>query len=74
MYKEANSRLGILCKIKRYITEDTAARIYKTMITLFLEYINFLGNICSKDRNGKLDKLENKALHTILGRIKKVKP
>ena len=32
MYKKANSRLAILSKIRRYITERTAANIDKTMI------------------------------------------
>ena len=32
VYKQANSKLGILCKIRRYMTESTAVRIYTTMI------------------------------------------
>ena len=32
MYKKANSKLGILCKIQRFILEITAVRMYKTMI------------------------------------------
>ena len=57
MYKDANSRLGILCKIK------TAARIYNTMIRLYLEYIDFVLRIESENYD---DKLENKAHHRIL--------
>ena len=39
MYKKINSKLGILCKIRRFITENTAAKIYKTMIGPHLEYV-----------------------------------
>ena len=65
MYKKANSKLGILCKIRRYITENTAVRIYKTMIRPHLEYIDFVIDSCTKDRIEKIDKFENRALRRI---------
>ena len=65
MYKKANSRLGILCKIRRFITENMAARIYQTKIRPHLEYIDFVVESCTKDRIDNIDKLENRALRRI---------
>ena len=65
MYKKANSKLAILCKIRRYISEKTAVRVYKTMIRPHLEYIDFVIDSCAKDRIEKIDKLEDRALRRI---------
>ena len=65
MYKKANSKLGILCKIRRFIKEDTAVRIYKTMIRPHLEYIDFVIDSCSKNGIDKIDNLEKRALRRI---------
>ena len=62
MFKKTNSKLGILCQIRRFITENTAAKIYKTMIGPHLEYIYFVIDSCSKDRIDQINKLENRAL------------
>ena len=42
MWKKTNSKLGILSKIRRFISEKTAVRIYKTMIQPHLDYIEFV--------------------------------
>ena len=41
IWKKTNSKLGILAKIRRFIVEKTAIRIYKCMIRLHLDYIDF---------------------------------
>ena len=65
MYKKASMKLGILCKIRRFITDRTAARIYKTMIRPHLEYIDFVIESGTKECIAKIDKLQNCALRRI---------
>ena len=55
MWKKNNSKLGILSKIRRFISEKTTVRIYKTMILPHLNYIDFVVNSGSSDRVQKLD-------------------
>ena len=62
MWKKANSKLGILAKIRRFISEKTAVRIYKTMIRPHLDYMDFVVDSGSADRVQKLDNLQKKAL------------
>ena len=50
MWKKANAKVGILAKIRRFITEKTAVRIYKTMIRPHLDYIDFFVDSGSADR------------------------
>ena len=65
MWKKTNSKLGILAKIRRFISEKTAIRIYKTMIRPHLDYIDFVVDSGSADRIQRLDTLQKKALHRI---------
>ena len=43
MWKKTNSKVGILSKIRRFITEKTAVNIYKCMIRPHLDYYRFCG-------------------------------
>ena len=65
VWKKANTKVGILAKIRRFISENTAAKIYKTMIRPHLDYIDFVLDSSSADRVRKLDTLQNKALRRI---------
>ena len=65
MWKKTNSKLGILAKIRRFISEKTAVRIYKTMIRPHLDYIDFVVDSGSADRIKRLDTLQKKALRRI---------
>ena len=65
MWKKANSKLGILAKIRRFITEKTAVRIYKTMIRPHLDYIDFVVESGSTNRVQRLDNLQKKAIRRI---------
>ena len=65
MFKKANSKLGILSKIRRFITEETTVRIYKTMIRPYLEYVDFVIESCTKERVDKIDQLQKRALRRI---------
>ena len=65
MWKKANSKVGILARIRRFISDNTAAKIYKTMIRPHLDYIDFVIDSSSADRVKRLDTLQNKALRRI---------
>ena len=65
MYKKANSKLGIQSKIRRYITEETAVKFYKTMIRPYLEYVDFVIESSTKEKIDRIDNLQRKALRRI---------
>ena len=65
MWKKANAKIGILAKIRRFITEKTAVRIYKCMVRPHLDYIDFVIDSGSADRIQRLDDLQKKATRRI---------
>ena len=65
MWKKANVKIGILAKIRRFISEKTAMKIYKCMIRPHLDYIDFVVESGSADRIQKLDRLQKKAIRRI---------
>ena len=65
MYKKANKKLGILSKIRMFISCDTAIRIYKTMIRPHLEYVDYVVESGSKIHISKLDRIQERALRRI---------
>ena len=65
MWKTANAKIGIMAKIRRFITEKTAMKIYKCMIRPHLDYIDFVVESGSADRIKKLDNLQKKAVRRI---------
>ena len=40
--KKTNKKVGLLAKKRRFISENTAVRIFKTMIRPHLDYIDFV--------------------------------
>ena len=65
MSKKTNAKIGILAKIRRFITEKTAMRIYKCMIRPHLDYIDFVVESGSADRIQKLNNLQKKAVRRV---------
>ena len=63
--KKTNKKVGLLAKKRRFISENTAVRIFKTMIRPHLDYIDFVIDSSAADRVKKLDTLQNKALRRI---------
>ena len=55
VWTKTNSKIGILSKIRRFISEKTATRIYKCMIRPNLDYIDYVLDSSSADRVQKLD-------------------
>ena len=49
MWKKANAKIGILAKIRRFISEKTAVRIYKCLVRPHLDYIDFVVESGSAD-------------------------
>ena len=62
MWKKANAKIGILAKIRRFITEKTAMKIYKCMIRPHLDYIDFVVESGSADRIKKIENRQKKAI------------
>ena len=65
MYKKANKKLGIMSRIRRFITKGTAVKIYKTMIRPHLEYVDFIVESGSKIMISKFTRLQERALRRI---------
>ena len=65
MYKKANKKLGIMSRIRRFITPNTAVKIYKTMIRPHLEYVDFVVESGSKNMISKFTSLQERALRRI---------
>ena len=65
MWKKANTKVGILSKVRRFISQKAAIDIYKCMIRPHLDYIDFAVDSGTADRIKKLDRLQNKAIRRI---------
>ena len=65
IWKKTNSKIGILAKIRRFISKKTAIRTYKSMIRPYLDYIDFVIDSGSADRIQRLDNLQRKAIRRI---------
>ena len=65
IWKKTNSEIGILAKIRRFISKKTAICIYKCMIRPHLDYIDYVIDSGSADRIQKLNNLQKKAIRRI---------
>ena len=65
IWKKANTKIGILSKVRRFISQKTATNIYKCMIRPHLDYIDFVVDSGISDRILKLDRLQEKAIRRI---------
>ena len=65
LWKKTNTKIVIFAKIRRFITEKTAVRIYKCMIRPHLDYIDFVIDSGSADRVQRLDNLQKKVTRKI---------
>ena len=65
IWNKTNVKIGILAKIRRSISEKTAARIYKCMIRPHLDYIDFVIESGSADRINKINNIQEKAIQRI---------
>ena len=65
MFKKTNTKLGILSKVRRYLTKSTTVKVYKTMVRPYLEYIDFVIKSSTKEKIKRIDNLQRKALRRI---------
>ena len=63
--KKVQSKLCILCKLRRHISEHTALQIYKTLIVCHMNYGDFLVDSGIKANIDKLDWLQVRNLRCI---------
>ena len=63
--KKANTKVGMLSKIRRFISQKTAINIYKCMIRPHLDYIDFVVDSGTSDRISRSDHLQEKAVRRI---------
>ena len=61
------SKIGTLCKIRKYMTVDSALAIYKQMILPLFDYSGFLLLSCNKTDREDLQTIQNNALRSCLG-------
>jgi hypothetical protein len=66
--KKVNKRLGLLLRIRKNITKDTALMLYKSLILPHLEYCDVVWDTCSNQLKDSLQKLQNRACKIILKR------
>ena len=64
--KEVISRIYLLKRIRPYITQQTALMYYKSIIQVKFDYCDVVWDNCAKTYLDKLQKLQNRALRTVL--------
>ena len=63
--KKARQKLGILYKIRKFITSETALLLYKVMIRPHLEYGDFFINSANQKCIDKIERLQERILRVI---------
>ena len=64
--KSISDKALLLAKMRKYILQEVALRIYKTMILPVMEYGDILYDGASKKLTGKIQVLQNRCLRTCL--------
>ena len=57
-----NFKSNLLAKVRRYMTEDTALTIYKSMILPYFDYADIIYNTASQEGLDKLQRVQSKCL------------
>ncbi len=66
--KKVNKRLGMLSRIRKNVTKDTALMLYKSLVLPHLEYCDVVWDNCVSKLKDTLQKLQNTACKLILKR------
>ena len=61
-------KLTLLAKMKRYLHDDVAVKIYKSMLLPYLDYADVIYAKANSNDISKLQKLQNKCLKLCLGK------
>ena len=63
--KKAQQKHGILKKIRKYITQETALCVYKTMVRPHFDYGDYMIDSGTQNRIDKIDRIQDKIIRTI---------
>lgn len=66
MVSNCNATLFTLCKVRKYIDAGTAVKIYKSIIPSKMQYGLLVTLNCTQSEQGKIQKLQNRALRICL--------
>ena len=55
-------KTNLLAKIRKYLTEDVALKVYKSMILPYFDYGDIIYNTASQELRDKLQRLQNRCL------------
>ena len=67
MVKTISHKLFLLTKVRRFLTQVAAERVYKTMILPYFDYADIIYEACTHDKLVKLQRLQNRSLRCIAG-------
>ena len=65
MCKKVQKKYGILKKIRKYITRETALCVYKTMIRPHFDYGDYMIDSGTQNRIDKIERIHDKLIRTI---------
>ena len=65
MYTNVQKKYGILGKIRRYISEDTALLIYKVMIIPHFDYGDYIIDSGTQCKIDELERIQERIVYTI---------
>ena len=65
IYKKSISKLSMLYKLRRFISQDTALHIYKTLIRPYMDYGDFIVDSANADKIDKLERLQERIVRLI---------
>ncbi len=64
--KKVNKRLGMLSRIIKNITRDTALMLYKSLFLPHLEFCDIVWDACANNLKNTIQKLQNRACKLIV--------
>ena len=65
IYKKCITKLGMLYKVRSFISKDTALLIYKTMIRPYMDYSDFIVDSAHVSKVDRLDYLQERMVRLI---------
>ena len=67
MVKTISHKLFLLTKVRKFLTQVAAERVYKAMILPYFDYADIIYEACTHDKLVKLQRLQNRSLRCIAG-------
>ena len=60
-------KINLLCRVRKYLTDEVALKVYKSMILPYFDYGDVIYGTAGKDALDKLQRLQNKGLKICKG-------